>query len=233
MSEYLHRPNLYQPIRAGREDAPAYLAYLNSPEWRKQRNRALKLADYKCARCGSKRRPHVHHLTYERLGKEWDQDLEVLCESCHKGEHLESPDQTGLGVFIKIASDVISADPFADIADLSEIIKRQCVSLRIPFTAERIHSALAVCGLRLRQRPTLVRTDADDPRFARGLTHQESVELLSRLGFAAGETPQSFGRIMIQAMPATEKTGEEQQAHERRIEEQIAKFKDDGPQPKW
>ena len=31
---------------------------------------------------------HVHHLTYERLGEEWDEDLQLLCAPCHNLEHF-------------------------------------------------------------------------------------------------------------------------------------------------
>ena len=31
----------------------------------------------------------VHHLTYERLGREKDEDLRVLCRACHGDEHRQ------------------------------------------------------------------------------------------------------------------------------------------------
>jgi hypothetical protein len=36
----------------------------------------------------------VHHKTYERLGCELDQDLEVLCPDCHKKADAERNSQT-------------------------------------------------------------------------------------------------------------------------------------------
>ena len=30
---------------------------------------------------------HVHHLTYERIGKEWLEDLQALCRKCHEQKH--------------------------------------------------------------------------------------------------------------------------------------------------
>ena len=30
---------------------------------------------------------HVHHLTYERIGKEWLEDLQALCPKCHEQQH--------------------------------------------------------------------------------------------------------------------------------------------------
>ena len=41
-----------------------------------------------CEKVGCKNRAeHVHHLTYENLGKEELEDLQALCKSCHKSEH--------------------------------------------------------------------------------------------------------------------------------------------------
>ena len=64
-----------------------YDEYMNSLKWRKRRNRALKRAGFRCQRCGATAqdgRLEVHHLTYERLGHEADDDLLVLCHDCHR-----------------------------------------------------------------------------------------------------------------------------------------------------
>jgi len=34
---------------------------------------------------------HVHHLTYDNLGRELDDDLIVLCNDCHKQVHERTP----------------------------------------------------------------------------------------------------------------------------------------------
>jgi len=31
----------------------------------------------------------LHHLTYEGLGRELDEDLRLLCKDCHKEAHRE------------------------------------------------------------------------------------------------------------------------------------------------
>jgi hypothetical protein len=227
VNEPLHQPDLNRRISAGRENAPDYKTYLQSSEWRRQRDRALTRAAFRCERCSSKRRLHVHHLSYERLGHEWDQDLEVLCETCHQGEHFTEPEQTRLGVYLRLASAAVEANPFGDISDLSEAIKVQCVELKIPVNITRIADALSVCGLRLRTRP--------EPRQAREygrlvpvppLTDQESRDLLSRLSILACGTPDGLMQSVIRPMPSLEKTAAEQRAHEERLAEQIAKFKD-------
>lgn len=69
-----------------------YVNYLKSEEWASVRRRKLTDAEFKCQRCGfnpgtSKQKLEVHHKTYERLGKELMEDLEVLCDRCHRKEH--------------------------------------------------------------------------------------------------------------------------------------------------
>jgi hypothetical protein len=88
-----------------------YEQYLQTPQWRARRNRALSQARHRCHRCGANRRLQVHHLTYERLGAELDSDLEVLCRGCHLGEHANEAG-TGLGIYVKVISDVLKEKPF-------------------------------------------------------------------------------------------------------------------------
>lgn len=156
-----------------------YLAYLLSGGWRARRNRALKDAGYRCSRCPSKRDLEVHHLTYERLGGERDSDLAVLCAGCHRAEHLEHPEQTSFGVYLRLASEAVANDPFLLIADLAEDVKVACVKHKIPVIPERINSALAVvCGNRLRtpERPEVPRTPGPGP-----LSREEAYQTCCRL----------------------------------------------------
>lgn len=63
-----------------------YAAYINSAKWKQRCDRAIAQAGYRCQRCGFtkySRRLEVHHLTYERLGHERDEDLQVVCHECH------------------------------------------------------------------------------------------------------------------------------------------------------
>ena len=64
-----------------------YREYLGSWDWLWTRKRALHRAGYRCERCRSAEHLEVHHLTYERLGHERDEDLEVLCRDCHAVHH--------------------------------------------------------------------------------------------------------------------------------------------------
>ena len=69
-----------------------YWQYLRTPHWQILRHRALGLAERRCFYCGSGDHLDVHHLTYSRRGCELDEDLIVLCRTCHAYEHgLEPP----------------------------------------------------------------------------------------------------------------------------------------------
>jgi hypothetical protein len=62
-----------------------YYKYLRSPEWKERRKYMLACAENKCQRCGATNVPlDVHHKTYERFKHEWNEDLVVVCEPCHK-----------------------------------------------------------------------------------------------------------------------------------------------------
>ena len=61
----------------------SYQEYLKSPHWKEIRKRALDRAGHHCFVCRDTKNLNVHHNSYERLGKELDTDLIVLCEKCH------------------------------------------------------------------------------------------------------------------------------------------------------
>lgn len=67
-----------------------YREYLQTPEWQRTRNDALKRAKFRCQTCSRKGELHVHHRTYARRGSEWTSDLIVLCASCHSLFHQNS-----------------------------------------------------------------------------------------------------------------------------------------------
>ncbi|HEX3856974.1 MAG TPA: HNH endonuclease [Verrucomicrobiae bacterium] len=64
---------------------PEYDQYINSAQWRNISALMKRIAGNKCGHCGrSSSKLEVHHLTYERFGRERMNDLVVLCESCHE-----------------------------------------------------------------------------------------------------------------------------------------------------
>ncbi|ABG98339.1 conserved hypothetical protein [Rhodococcus jostii RHA1] len=67
-----------------------YRRYINSPEWRRTRERywSSKLPT-DCYCCGRPRHPgmHLHHRTYKNLGAERLMDLVPVCAECHDEIH--------------------------------------------------------------------------------------------------------------------------------------------------
>lgn len=65
---------------------------LASPRWARMRDRLIRERGRRCQRC---RKPWTetelqgHHLTYERLGFERDEDVEILCPACHPAADAE------------------------------------------------------------------------------------------------------------------------------------------------
>lgn len=64
-----------------------YYKYLKSSKWRLKRQHKFNQVGRRCEECGSLRKLHVHHLTYDRLYVEKLEDLKVLCEVCHMEAH--------------------------------------------------------------------------------------------------------------------------------------------------
>lgn len=69
-----------------------YDEYLQTEHWRTTRSKALKRAQMRCQLCNSKKKLHVHHRTYERLGRELQSDLIALCKACHEKFHDIQPE---------------------------------------------------------------------------------------------------------------------------------------------
>jgi hypothetical protein len=69
---------------------PAYRRYLNSQAWAARRAEIHARADGECEECGASLGPgeaEVHHLSYERVGRELPEDLVALCPGCHRRAH--------------------------------------------------------------------------------------------------------------------------------------------------
>lgn len=63
--------------------AMPYRDYLHTAHWQRKRAAAIQRAGNRCQFCNTAGRLEVHHRTYERLGRERDGDLVVLCRECH------------------------------------------------------------------------------------------------------------------------------------------------------
>lgn len=75
---------------SGREK---YYAYLASPNWAWRRQAVIERCDNKCERCHKRPVVQVHHKTYVRLYAESIEDLEGICDACHKAEHCLATEQ--------------------------------------------------------------------------------------------------------------------------------------------
>lgn len=64
-----------------------YHEYLLSPEWRIRRANILARDGGICRICIEAEARQVHHLTYDRVGEELDEDLVSVCFNCHKSLH--------------------------------------------------------------------------------------------------------------------------------------------------
>ena len=60
-----------------------YREYLKSDHWKNFRIEYYKANERKCIECGSTNDLNLHHLTYERLGREKLEDVVCLCNTCH------------------------------------------------------------------------------------------------------------------------------------------------------
>lgn len=135
-----------------------YDEYIQSDLWRRVRDRAIRLARWKCERCSTQRSLQVHHKTYARLGCESPEDLEVLCLTCHMGHHI---DQDGVqGIYVAITSKLLSRERFSTMADLLAAIKNACAGKGIAYDDDRVWKAVSL--LDAKRRGIL---DAPEPRY--------------------------------------------------------------------
>lgn len=64
-----------------------YEQYLKTEHWRLKKKEYSSVYKKECAICGDKKKLHLHHKTYENVGKENLEDLVLLCEKCHYEIH--------------------------------------------------------------------------------------------------------------------------------------------------
>lgn len=73
--------------RALDERRAAYVAYLQTPEWRARRELVMQRAGRLCEGCRLEVATEVHHVTYEHLGNELLWELRAVCRGCHERIH--------------------------------------------------------------------------------------------------------------------------------------------------
>ena len=79
-----------------KEQYPTYAQYLKSAHWKntKRKYRKSKAPQY-CLICGDKKY-QLHHLTYERIGREHLGDFVPLCATCHGWLHKKKKTKDSL-----------------------------------------------------------------------------------------------------------------------------------------
>jgi len=92
-------PEISGPLKKKRKRrarfSKEYLDYIASAAWRTFRKGILKLRGAFCERCSSALRLELHHLSYERLGRELPEDVVILCRDCHQKAHGRKHDTLG------------------------------------------------------------------------------------------------------------------------------------------
>lgn len=101
--------------------------YLWSDHWRALRRQVKKVRGRLCAGCKKARHKVVHHKTYERLGAESLEDLELLCQECHKTLHVgllrRGVEIPGIGV-IRQQQPPVSLVPLFPLRYMRKVLKR-------------------------------------------------------------------------------------------------------------
>ena len=65
-----------------------YREYLQTPEWKRLREKRLRRDNWQCVRCGSAINLQVHHINYMHKGeREEIDDVITLCWKCHNMIH--------------------------------------------------------------------------------------------------------------------------------------------------
>lgn len=190
--------------------AGTYEHYLLSSLWRANRDGALRRAKWKCQRCESKRGLQVHHRSYEYLGCERDEDLEVLCARCHEGHHAEEA-AVVQRVYLAVVSDCLHREKFRWMADLVEAVKVSCATKKIPYDGEKVYKAIRIAeasrrGVLDAPKPRLREYDTEDS--GPGFTKSEAREFCINLGFAIG------GRYGMEERISNQEQRVRAQAHE-------------------
>lgn len=68
------------------ETVSSYPAYLQTHHWGQLKKRKAWFS-HSCCLCGETQRIELHHLNYDRIGHERNEDVRWLCRECHQQVH--------------------------------------------------------------------------------------------------------------------------------------------------
>jgi len=88
------------------ETVDTYKDYMLTEHWRNFRASYYKRHPKKCSECGTRKKIHLHHLSYDNIGRETDSDVIPLCIIHHALQHkgTKSP--------IEIVRMMLRSEPF-------------------------------------------------------------------------------------------------------------------------
>ena len=158
----LPHPNFGVKFDFSRHDRDEYEAYLASPEWGRMKKWAKSHYGNKCALCGSSDEIHVHHTNYKRLGREYPEDLSLLCKWCHAKHHTPARDYSDPDGHKQRNWDKAS-DRLVIARDIIVGLLHQPLSMS---PTKEIHLASFACGIEVGLQILGGPLDADFPDYA-------------------------------------------------------------------
>ncbi|MBN2243859.1 MAG: hypothetical protein JW793_14330 [Acidobacteria bacterium] len=84
-------------------DKAQYQKYLASREWALLKEQVKQRSQGRCERCLVCEYDSIHHLTYERIGKEDLRDLQAVCRRCHEFLSGKREDDQAISVLFYLA----------------------------------------------------------------------------------------------------------------------------------
>lgn len=111
-----------------------YKSYLKTEHWELKKKEYISVYKKECALCKSKKALHLHHKTYDNVGKEKLEDLVLLCKHCHNEVHNNEHEDEDMIKNVKrkipkeLTNDIITHFDFKEnkVIMLSCKIGRQC-----------------------------------------------------------------------------------------------------------
>lgn len=177
-----------------------YKEYLQTIEWRVRRGLALKRAGYCCEqpKCGRRTQLQVHHRTYDHIGEELAEELSVVCEPCHDRYHATQPAHLRASVYNALVHEVLKAEAFVSLADLTEEVKVRCAKLKFQYSSDDVNHAIDAVLRMTKTSFTPFRVDLMVPPAAiPPFSQSEAVAFLEKVGLRPlikempGERPMS------------------------------------------
>lgn len=193
-----------------RISSEGYQDYLKTPAWRQTRGKALRAANFQCSKCLAKRQLEVHHKTYERLGHERPEDLEVVCSGCHKGHHFNQF-QTELGVFSKLVSEALKMPGVETVTDVREAVMGLCRLHKVKYEVWQCDEAINRIAMQRLEKPKLLPVPDKALRNRPAEWHEQigQAEAAGILATVYATVGKQFG---VKHMPQTSQTKAEQDA---------------------